>query len=237
MMYPRSLRPHIEVCRTLPLDVRKRQAEQRTTYFGRKHKVQLSTVAPAASSSTAVPASSSTAPASMPTRRCRIFSKRPAPAAYKESKPAVGKTVAPCGDWQLAYLHSVRERYMQKNPRRQMTSTDLPNFPIPKGWTNALKCWFCKEDQDCSEARNKHVRSCPQMPYNLWLRRLRVIQFAAKDSPFTCPHCGTPMFTAKAKGKHSTACATRRMNFQLPLGQETYIPDSELERPNSFGPA
>ena len=141
------------------------------------------------------------------------------------------KTVAPCGDWQLAYLHSVRERYMQKNPRRQMTSTDLPNFPIPKGWTNALKCWFCKEDQDCSEARNKHVRSCPQMPYNLWLRRLRVIQFAAKDSPFTCPHCGTPMFTAKAKGKHSTACATRRMNFQLPLGQETYIPDSELETP------
>ena len=50
MMLPKSLRPRIQVCKDLPIEVRQRQAQQRTTYTGKKHKTELSTAAPSSSS-------------------------------------------------------------------------------------------------------------------------------------------------------------------------------------------
>ena len=104
MVFPRGLRPHVAACRTLPLDVRKRQAEQRQTYFGRNHWEQLATAAPAASSS----ASAAPVEAVVPVRRFRLTRKRPAPPGYEAPQapqPTADKTVAPCGDWQLSFLH------------------------------------------------------------------------------------------------------------------------------------
>ena len=69
------------------------------------------------------------------------------------------------------------------------------------------------------------------MPYNLWLRRVRILQYDARHSLFSCQHCGTQLYTAKAKGRHSITCASRRQQAGLPLGLEAFIPDEDLEKP------
>ena len=136
--------------------------------------------------------------------RRRLTTKTP---AAEVASPATTKTVAPCGDWTLEYLHSIRQQYKAKNPRRQITSTDLPKPPAPEGWTEVTRCWFCREVFDSAEARNKHVRACGSMPYNLWSRRVRILQYDARHSLFSCQHCGTQLYTAKAKKNHPTESA------------------------------
>ena len=233
MMLPKSLRPHIQVCKDLPLEVRQRQAQQRTTYTGKKHRSELSTAAPSSSSSPPAPMIPSQKSEVQPRNVCKLARRRlttKTPAAEVASSTTT-KTVAPCGDWTLEYLHSVRQQYKTKNPRRQITSTDLPKPPVPDGWTEVTRCWFCREVFDSAEARNKHVRACGSTPYNLWLRRVRILQYDARHSLFSCQHCGTQLYTAKAKGRHSITCASRRQQAGLPLGLEAFIPDEDLEKP------
>ena len=243
MQFPRSLRGHIDICKDLPHEVRLRQAEQRATKTGRQFKTHLVMSAPSSDSAGAAHvqppdsgAGSSADPPAAPTAsvrdntlsptRRRIAVKQARPLAFVQE---VERSIAPCGDWDLGYLRSCRDKYAVRNPKRQMSLTDLP-YP-PRDWGTDLTCWWCSKVFSNNTALLHDVRACPSMPFSLWLRRIRVTQVSARHSQYTCCHCGTPFFTPKARGRHSVACASRRTAEGLPLNQERYIEDSLLERP------
>lgn len=228
IQYPKSLKDHVRIYQNLPIAVRTQQAIQRRTLAGKKHRDILAISTPSADSSnpptvTGPQAASASQRSSV---KYRLLEKHPRPRAYLVTIP---KEVAPCGDWTLQYLHSVREKYVAHRPNRQITLTDLPIPPKPGGWTHACKCWWCLKTFDSNTHLSHHLHHCPQMPYKLWLRRVRILQHTAKDSIFTCPHCGTAFHTPKAKGKHSTTCGERRLREQLSLNGFSYVLDELLE--------
>ena len=161
VQFPRSLREHIKVCQALPREIRQRQAEQRRTAFGRKHREQLPTAAPSTSDANASAAAEAHVPGSEPRFddgvRRRVRGKRMRPLAYIQE---VSRSVAPCGDWDIGHLRSLREKYAVKNPKHQMTLTDLPPPPPPGDWDQDRCCWWCKKQFDSISKRNHHVRAC-----------------------------------------------------------------------------
>lgn len=61
-----------------------------------------------------------------------------------------------------------------------------------------------------SVKRRKHTRSCKQMPYKMWLARVKRTQQAVTVSDHPCPICRVKFWAAHAKGRHSVVCKQRR---------------------------
>ena len=67
----------------------------------------------------------------------------------------------------------VRAAYKRRFPFCQVSLTDLPCPKAPDGW-DPLSCVFCSEIFADRSTCTKHTMSCPQMPYDEWLRRVRI---------------------------------------------------------------
>ena len=64
--------------------------------------------------------------------------------------------------------------------------------------------------------------TCPHMPYDGWICRVRVTQHEVNTDNFPCKHCGTKFSTPKAAGRRSVECARRRTRQHLPLNLQQW---------------
>eukprot|EP00971_Amphidinium_carterae_P152385 3019839-Amphidinium_carterae.2 len=105
-------------------------------------------------------------------------------------------------------------RHVPKDPHRARTLQELPL--VPKSFLlPALQCQFCAQSFKEKRICVTHEKTCPQMPYEDWLSRVRSLQSEATTRDHLCPYCETPFWTAKAKG-HSVVCRIRRDSARLP---------------------
>ena len=158
-MFLRSLKKHVDVCSKLSEDIRRRQAEQRSkpTKRLRITEKQPAVEAPSGSASSRVVL-------------------RPAPAKQTRQQPPAParqgrfQKSRRTDDWDPEV---VRAAYKRRFPFCQVSLTDLPCPKAPDGW-DPLSCVFCSEIFADRSTCTKHTMSCPQMPYDEWLRRVRI---------------------------------------------------------------
>ena len=201
-MFLKSLKKHVDSCSQLSEDVRRRQAAQRQRPLA---KLRILSKEPSAFGDSGASSSTRMPPVTLSSAKSKAA---PAPA-----RPARASVSRRTDDWDP---ETVRAAYKRRFPLRQMSLTDLPCPKAPDGWDH-FKCMFCLKVFSDRTKCTQHTLSCPQMPYDQWLRRVRICHADFVGSAFKCPHCGTSFSTAKARGRHSVACSTRRSNFGLSL--------------------
>ncbi len=190
VMAVRSLQKHVVQCRDLPEEVRRRQAHQR----GQPHtRFRLTGKQPAPSAT----------PHSTPTPQPKPKAARqPRPdhrIAADALGPDPGRKRRMLTDWIPA---DIRAAYKRRFPLRQMTLTDLP-VPHPPEGLHPQTCMFCNEHFDSVTRCSKHSLCCHSMPFDEWIRRVRICQYDHRGSPYVCPRCGTSLPTPKSRGKHT----------------------------------
>ena len=111
-----------------------------------------------------------------------------------------------------------------RNPLRQVSAQELPPPLPPAGWDQPKTCHFCLATFASREKKLKHIRCCRQMPYSVWLARVQETSSTVTVEDHKCPHCATPFWTARAKGRHSVVCRQRRLAEGLILSAQN---DSE----------
>ena len=206
-MFLRSLKKHVDVCSQLSEGIRRRQAEQRSKPTKR---LRITDKQPPAVEAPSGSASS------------RVVL-RPMPKADPAAAPAPARPVRfhksrRTDDWDPEV---VRAAYKKRFPLRQMSLTDLPCPKAPDGW-DPLTCMFCSQMFADRSTCTKHTMSCQQMPYDEWLRRVRICHHDFAASPHKCPHCGTSFSTPKARGRHSVTCSVRRRTNGLSLNSHEF---------------
>jgi hypothetical protein len=92
---------------------------------------------------------------------------------------------------------------------RQKTAQEVPPPPLPAGWDKRV-CHFCMQNFDSATKRSKHSCACSQMPYAMWLDRVKKVYADVTVRDHCCPFCSTPFWTARSAGRHSVVCKQRR---------------------------
>ena len=213
----RSLKLHVATCKDLPEEVRRRQAATRAAFQAASAPMRVKgKQAPLEPSVPAAKAAASSTERRPEARQClqpaQLVPDVPQPPPLAEPPARVRKSRR-SDDWNPTEL---RAAYKKRYPLRQMSLTDLPAPGIPEG--HDLKCCvFCKKTFATTDKCSNHSRACPDMPYDEWLRRIRITQYDFRDSSSTCPHCGTGLSTPKARGRHGVTCGQRRTRAGLSL--------------------
>ena len=179
-MFLRSLKKHILPCSKLPPDQRAILQQRR---LARQQRARQTAAVPPAPPPTAAP-HNPIVPKAKP---------RPNRLRDRLRRRLTGKQPAPG-------YHM---------PKRQICAQDLPPPEPPTNWPST-QCHFCLEHFSTSVKCRKHTCSCTQMPYKMWLARVRRTQEAVTVSDHPCPHCKIKFWTAHAKGRHSVVCKQRR---------------------------
>ena len=210
----KGMRQHVPVCTPLTIEQRKERSAAHAT-----------TVSPKLPSAfKAVPKAKSRA---LP-KSFRLMRKQARPPGLPAPLPSVlSADLEGCRNFEpdvarTAYAEKqLRRQYRGVHLTRLITLTDLPCPALLPG-ASKLICRFCQVSFVNTGMRYKHMLTCPHMPYDGWIWRVRVTQHEVGIDNFPCKHCGAKFSTPKAAGQHSLECARRRTRQHLPLNLQQW---------------
>ena len=112
----------------------------------------------------------------------------------------------------------------QSRSKRRNGISDLPAWWERDPELPPRMCQWCSTIVPKGAVTN-HEKLCKDMPYNVWLRGIRMVR-EGLQSEVKCNQCGTPFLEARGCARHAHECRKRRIKEGLPVdtGQFHVLP-------------